>query len=55
MSKVEAAIEALRAEIPNTKSTFEAVQIDVTGDESIKAAYQTIAKRYDHVSLHIQA
>lgn len=49
-SKVEAAIEALKVEIPETKSTFEAVQIDVTDDESIKAAYQTIAKRHDHVS-----
>ncbi|KAJ3473606.1 hypothetical protein NLG97_g10222 [Lecanicillium saksenae] len=42
VEKGNEAAEKLRAEFPETKSAIEVVQIDVSSDESINAAYETV-------------
>ncbi|OAA59270.1 NAD(P)-binding domain protein [Cordyceps fumosorosea ARSEF 2679] len=42
VEKGNAAASALRAEFPQTTSVVEVIQIDVSSDESINAAYETV-------------
>ncbi|KAK7747651.1 hypothetical protein SLS62_008977 [Diatrype stigma] len=41
LEKAHAAIEQLKTEVPQTSSSIEAVQIDVSSDESIQKAFET--------------
>ena len=40
LEKAKIAIETLRKECPSSKNTVEAVQLDLTSDESIKKAFE---------------
>lgn len=45
LSKAQIAIEELQQEVPSTSNTIEAVQLDLTSDESIDNAYKQIKSK----------
>ena len=47
--KVKDAIKQVQSEFPNTKSTFDEVQIDIESDESIVKAFEKVSGSYDHL------
>ena len=47
--KVKDAIKEVKSQFPQTQSTFDEVQIDVTDDDSISKAYEKVAASYDHL------
>lgn len=49
LDKAHAAIEKLKKEVPNTKSTVEPVQVDITSDESIEKVFEEVKKKYGRV------
>lgn len=51
--KANAAIATLKEEVPNTKSTVEAVQVDLRSDESIQKAYQQVRSSYGKLDILI--
>jgi NAD(P)-dependent dehydrogenase (short-subunit alcohol dehydrogenase family) len=44
LEKGKEALQKLQSEAPNTSNTIEVVQIDVSSDESIQKAFETIEK-----------
>lgn len=44
LEKGKLAIETLKKECPESSSTVEAVQVDLTSDDSIQKAYDTVEK-----------
>ncbi|KAF2223196.1 hypothetical protein BDZ85DRAFT_250116 [Elsinoe ampelina] len=53
IDKAHSAIETLRSEVPDTKSTLEPLQVDVEDDASIQGAFDTVKSKYDHVDVLI--
>ena len=53
MQKGEAALSSLKAEVTSSPSTIDVVQIDVTSDESIQKAYDTISSKSDKLDVLI--
>lgn len=49
LKKAETAIETLRKEVPDSKSTVEAVQIDLNSDESIQKAFEQVKASPGHI------
>ena len=49
LEKAESAIEKLQKECPETKNTVEAVQVDLTSDDSIQAAFDKISTSPGHI------
>lgn len=49
LDKAAAAISEIRAEIPSSKSTMEAIQIDIEDDASIDACFSTVSSKYGKV------
>ncbi|KAF7562925.1 hypothetical protein G7046_g1182 [Stylonectria norvegica] len=49
LAKADEAIKALHREIPETESTVEAIQVDITDDDSINKAYETVAAKVDRI------
>ncbi|OGM46063.1 putative short-chain dehydrogenase [Aspergillus bombycis] len=43
------AFEALKTEVPDTKSSVELLQLDLSDDASIEIAYETVRNRHDHI------
>lgn len=53
LEKAKRAIEALHKECPESTSTVEAVQIDLTSDESIKKAFEQVKASPGHIDVLI--
>ncbi|KAL3484641.1 NAD(P)-binding protein [Aspergillus germanicus] len=51
--KGEAAVETLKQEFPSGPSSVSAVQLDISDDDSITNAYQTISAKYDRLDVLI--
>ena len=49
IEKGNKALEALKAEVPDTKSSVELLQLDLTDDVSIESAYDTVRNKRDHI------
>jgi len=49
VEKGEKAIEEVKAEFPNSASTVELLQVDLTSDESIEAAFQAVSSKHGHI------
>lgn len=49
LEKGNKALEALKAEVPDTKSSVDLLQLDLTDDVSIETAYETVRKSYNHI------
>lgn len=49
LEKAKSAIDTLKQEVPQTLSTVEPVQIDVTSDESIKKALEAVKARHGRI------
>ncbi|KAB8208882.1 hypothetical protein BDV34DRAFT_38988 [Aspergillus parasiticus] len=49
LEKGNKALEALKAEVPDTKSSVELLQLDLTDDASIETAYETVRRSHDHI------
>jgi len=49
LERAKSAIESLRAECPHTASTVEAVQLDLTSDDSIQKAAEHIESSQGHL------
>lgn len=47
--KAAAAIETLKTEVPESKSSVEAVRIDIEDDESIEKAYKEVEAKWGRV------
>lgn len=47
--KVSDAIKQLKSDYPQTRSTFDELQIDVENDASISKAYEKVSASYDHL------
>lgn len=50
-SKGDAAIAQLKEEVPDTESTVETVQIDVTDDASIQGLFESVKERFGRVDV----
>jgi NAD(P)-dependent dehydrogenase (short-subunit alcohol dehydrogenase family) len=53
VSKGEEAIASIKEQIPETTSTFSTVQADLSSDQSLEAAVQTLADRFGRVDVLI--
>ncbi|XWW93682.1 hypothetical protein V2A60_001618 [Cordyceps javanica] len=51
VEKGNEAASALRAEFPETTSVIEVIQIDVSSDESIDAAYETVKAQHGYIDV----
>ncbi|KAE8375370.1 hypothetical protein BDV26DRAFT_299791 [Aspergillus bertholletiae] len=49
LEKGNRALEALKAEVPNTKSSVELLQLDLTDDASIETAYETVCNNHGRI------
>jgi NAD(P)-dependent dehydrogenase (short-subunit alcohol dehydrogenase family) len=49
LEKANDAISALKAEVTETKSTVEAVQIDIESDESINSAFEHVKSKHGRI------
>ena len=49
LDKAERAIETLHKECPQSKSTVETVQVDLTSDQSIEKAFEQVKASPGHV------
>jgi len=49
LESATSAIETVKKETPDTKSTFSELQIDISSDDSIKAAFEQVSKQHGHV------
>ncbi|EAU30463.1 conserved hypothetical protein [Aspergillus terreus NIH2624] len=53
VEKGEAAIETLRKEFPQSTSTLEVLQVDVSTDESIQHAFETVKAKTEYIDVLI--
>lgn len=53
VEKGEAAIETLRREFPQSTSTLEVLQVDVSTDESIQHAFETVKAKTEYIDVLI--
>jgi NAD(P)-dependent dehydrogenase (short-subunit alcohol dehydrogenase family) len=53
LEKAAAAIESLKRECPGVSNTVEVVQVDITSDESIEKAFETVSAKFDHIDVLI--
>ncbi|CAM6004115.1 unnamed protein product [Sphagnum balticum] len=51
--RAAAAIESLQNEFPDVSNRVEAVQVDITSDESIEKAFETVSAKFDHIDVLI--
>ncbi|QIW99566.1 hypothetical protein AMS68_005084 [Peltaster fructicola] len=51
IQKGQDAIAKLQSEVPNSKSTIEVLQVDVTSDESIEKAFNEVSSKHDHLDV----
>lgn len=49
VDKGERAIQQVKAEFPNSATTLELLQVDLTSDESIDAAFKAVGSKHNHV------
>lgn len=49
LDKAHDAIQSLKAEVPETSSTIEPVQIDVANDDAINKAYELVKAKYGKI------
>lgn len=50
-SKGEAAVEAVKSELPSTASTFAVQQVDLCSDDSLEAAVRAIEEQHGHLDV----
>nr|POE51535.1 short-chain dehydrogenase/reductase trope [Quercus suber] len=53
LSKAQQASLAVVGEVPDSKSTVEAIQIDVESDESISVAFETVSRKHEKIDILI--
>ena len=53
LEKAKLAIETIRKECPESTNTVEAVQVDLTSDESIKKAFEQVKASPGHIDVLI--
>ena len=53
LEKAQLAIETLHKECPESSSTVEAIQVDVTSDESIEKAFEQVKASPGHIDILI--
>lgn len=53
VSKGEEAIASIKAQVPDTASTFSTVQADLSSDASLEAAVQTLSEKFGRVDILI--
>ena len=53
LQKAQDAIKNVQAEYPQTISTLEAIQVDLSDDASIEKAFQTVSSKHDHLDILI--
>ena len=51
--KGESAISSLKQEVPSTTSTLSTVSVDISSDDSIQKAYDTISSRFNKIDILI--
>ena len=51
LQKAQDAIKNVQAEYPQTTSTLEAIQVDLSDDASIEKAFQTVSSKHDHLDM----
>lgn len=51
MSRAEEAIATLKTAVPNTNSTAEGLSVDISSDESIQNAFNTVAGKFNHIDV----
>lgn len=51
LEKAAVAIETLKSEVPESKSSLEAVQIDIEDDESIAKAFEQVKRKWGRVDV----
>ncbi|KAK1749509.1 short chain dehydrogenase [Echria macrotheca] len=49
VEKGEAAIQQIKAEYPDSSTTLELVQVDVTSDDSINAAFEAVSSKHEYI------
>jgi NAD(P)-dependent dehydrogenase (short-subunit alcohol dehydrogenase family) len=49
LEKGKLAVETLKMECPESASTVEAIQVDLTSDKSIEKAFETVEKNQGHL------
>lgn len=53
LSKAQEAIGSLHSDLPNVPNTVEAVQLDLTSDDSIEKSFETVETKYGHLDILI--
>lgn len=53
LEKAKTAIEALKNECPDTTNTVEALQLDLTSDESIEKAFEQVKAGHGYIDVLI--
>lgn len=51
VEKGEQAIQQLQSEFPESATTLELVQVDLASDDSIKAAFEAVSAKHDHIDV----
>ena len=51
--KIEDAVQVLKAEFPNSKSSLDSAQIDLEDDASISKAFEKVSSAYDRLDVLI--
>jgi NAD(P)-dependent dehydrogenase (short-subunit alcohol dehydrogenase family) len=49
LDRAKVAMDLLEKEVPQTKNTVEAIQVDVTSDESINKAFEQVKNKQGHI------
>jgi len=53
LEKAKTAIDNLKKEVPDTSNTVEILQVDLTSDESIERAFETVKSNYGYIDVLI--
>lgn len=53
IKKAEAAVEKVQSEVPKSSSTVSAIQLDVTDDKSIEAAFKKVSEDFGGLDILI--
>jgi NAD(P)-dependent dehydrogenase (short-subunit alcohol dehydrogenase family) len=51
LEKAKVAIEALQSEHPEATNTVESIQLDLTSDDSIEAAFEQVKDSHGHIDV----
>jgi NAD(P)-dependent dehydrogenase (short-subunit alcohol dehydrogenase family) len=49
LDRAKAAMDLLQTEVPQTKNTVEALQVDITSDDSINSAFEQVKNKQGHI------